>query len=380
MEVTYLSELPGSLGSIGADFNQLLGLIAQYDLVIIQRCYLYLTCKIVKDACDFLRKPLVFETDDDYFHLPETNPGFKPIVEDPTILGGYAEVLKMVDAVTVSTQELKNVIYRFNKNVHVFPNNIDMIYCGEYGPPRKGESVEKAGDNGKLNIKSDHGLITIPSYYMASDDNMSKKTGKTYPKRVVRVGYTGTPTHKEDFETIARSLEKVIEKYKGLIWNIFIGDEYFYQRVNKGIGRLLHIKECPYQLYMFQIRNFDIGIAPLAPNLFNMSKSPIKAIEYASWGIPSILPNYITYTREFTNGVNCLTYNNSREFTECLDTLIGDENLRLKLGQAARDHVRNNRLERSHAERRFNFYRELIEKKGKLFRFLPDLKTEEVLV
>ncbi len=59
---------------------------------------------------------------------------------------------------------------------------------------------------------------------------------------------------------------------------------------------------------MFNIRNIDIGIAPLAPTIFNMSKSDIKAVEYGSWGIPSLLPRYVTYSRNFVEEENCLMY------------------------------------------------------------------------
>jgi glycosyltransferase involved in cell wall biosynthesis len=102
-----------------------------------------------------------------------------------------------------------------------------------------------------------------------------------------------------------------------------------------------------------------------------MSKSSIKAVEYGMWGIPSVLPNYVTYTRNFTNEQNCLTYNNSREFEEQLSRLIDDHDLRETMGQNARDYVRDNRLEHLHAEKRFNLYRDLITSTPKPRRFAP---------
>lgn len=359
--------------------DEVIGLVAQYDIVILQRCYEYLIGKIVKTACDYLQKPFVFETDDDYFHLPPSNPGYPHLTKNPSILAGYAEVLRMADAVTVSTEELKKVIYPYNKNIKVFPNNVEMIYCGEYGPPRKYHTPEEIGEDKKPKVRNDHGLIGLPSYKWEREQTGSKLSKDKTFKKLIRVGYTGTPTHKQDYDTVVRGLQKVAEKYSDKVWLVFIGDPYFAQTVGSDkIGKIACIRDCPYDLYMYQIRNFDIGIAPLYPNMFNMSKSPIKAIEYATWGTPAILPNYVTYTRDFTHEKNCLTYNNQSEFVECLEELINNDEMREGLGRAARDYVKNNHLEHLHSQERYEFYQSLIDSRPPLLKFLPDQKQVEV--
>ncbi len=376
VEYTCIAELPFNPFGSQPPFCELLGLFAQFDLIIIQRCYDFTVCKVVRDACDFLCKPLIFDTDDDYFHLPTTNPGYKSIVENEKILPAFAQALSFMDGITVSTEELRQVIYKFNKNVKVLPNNMSMLFCGEHGPVRR-SNTEEVLEDGKVKIKESHGMISVPSFRRVSEDTPSKKTGIKILQKIIRIGYTGTPTHKEDYETVYRNLEKVLGKFKSIAWGVFIGDRYFFDKVNTGVGRVLFVPPCPYDLYMYQISNFDIGIAPLAPNMFNMSKSPIKALEYASWGVPSILPNYVTYTREFTHNENCLMYNNSFEFAECLEALVTDEELRLKLGRAARDLVKNKRLERDHAEERYEFYKQVIASKNTLYKFLPEDKEAQ---
>lgn len=340
----------------GDDFSEVCRLIEAYDIVIVQRCYKFEVVRTLRIACDLLGKKLIFETDDDYFHLPTSNPCHQE-VNQPGVLRGFVEVLRLADLITVSTQELKDVVYRFNKNVEVLPNNLETVNSGFAGRPSRAYGAEIVKEDGTVTIPNQHGLVSIPAYYR---DKMGAK------KRVIRIGYTGTPSHHEDWETVRYSFEKLVKKYEGRIWVVFIGDRYFYDKLEAGSKRKIHIPVAPYYHYMQHIRNFDIGLAPLVPNVFNMSKSEIKALEYGSWGVPSVLPHFVTYTRTFTHQKNCLTYYNSHEFFECLEELINNDQLREDLGAAARDLVMNSRLESQHALRRYEVYKTMI---------LPPVKT-----
>jgi hypothetical protein len=312
--------------------------ISHYDVILVQRCYVYQVVKIIRDACDVVGRKLIFETDDDYFNLPATNPCY-PEMAKPGQLEGYAEILRMADEIWVSTKELKNTLYMYNRNIRVFSNNIESVMCGEHGFPARGHSKEEPRADGTIEIRNVHGVVTVPSYW----ERDNKKT------RVVRIGYTGTPSHRADFMTIKHKFEKLIDQLGQKVWMVFIGDHWFYENFNAGKGRKLFIPAAQYSLYMYHLRNLDVGIAPLLPDVFNMSKSSIKAVEYGAWGIPAVLPHYITYTRDFTPGENCLTYYNQNEFCEQLYSIVTDGDLRLRLGMAARDYVRDNRLERHHS-------------------------------
>jgi glycosyltransferase involved in cell wall biosynthesis len=364
-----IPELPSN--PFGNAFQELVDLIAQYDLVIVQRCYKYDIVKPIKDACDLLRKKLIFETDDDYLHLPPTNPCYEDL-SGPGIKENYKKILGMVDMVTVSTKELGDTIYPYNKNIHILPNNVQSVLCGDYGTPKRGYLKEESDNEGRVQILNKFGMVGVPAYW---DENEKTR------HRTIRIGYTGTPTHREDFMTIAHTFDKLIDKYKGKIWIVYVGDDWFYRQTLKGRGRIVHVPTTEsYEKYIYHIRNIDIGIAPLVPNIFNMSKSPIKAIEYGMWGIPAVLPNYVTYNREFVHEKNCMLYNNSREFSDALEELINNDELRFKLGLAARDHVRDNRLEHLHAEKRYKIYKELLDSNKKLIKLSPNKVKEEISV
>jgi len=336
----------------------LIDLIEPHDLIIVQRCYKYPLVKLVKKICDIVGKKMVFETDDDYLNLPIYNPCSEEL-KHPEVKAGFIEILKMADLVTVSTQELKNVYALYSKNIEVLPNNVRNVYYA------KDSAVAEPDKDGKVNPYCVFGFLNVPKYI---------KLGNQYVRNI-RIGYTATPTHLVDFNQIKYHLFKVLKRYKKNVTMIYIGDRRFkdihMQEMTGEYYNMIHLDNQPYDLYNFNIRNFDIGLAPLVPDIFNMSKSPLKLLEYGSWGIPAVAPEFITYNREFTNGVNYLSYYNPKEFADQLCELIEKEELRERLGNAAREHVKENRLEWQHAEHRFNIYMDLINSQPGLRRFKP---------
>lgn len=387
------SAIPAIPGNpYGSPFQELYEYISQYDFVVVQRNPKYEQVKLIRDVCDLLGKKLVYETDDDYLHIPPENPAWKEF-SSPEFIAQYKLLLGLADLVTVSTQELKETYYPFNKNIHVLPNNMEYIFAGENLSPKRDHIKEEWDEKGRVQIINRHGLMAVPSWWEEKvKDPMTGNVSGIKKHRTVRIGYTATPSHRADFDTIYRELDKVVAKYEGKIWLVFIGDSYFTTKLSNGRKRtvgqplgedsyLTHINTT-YNMdqYYHHIRNIDIGLAPLTPNIFNMSKSPIKAIEYGSWGIPAILPNYITYTREFTDHKNCLLYNNAKEFGEALEVLINNHELREELGTGARDLVRDRRLERDHTDFRYKIYKDLIDNNPNYLRFIPDKKEEVINV
>jgi glycosyltransferase involved in cell wall biosynthesis len=369
------------------EFETLVNMVSGYDLIIVQRCYLLEIFQKLRQACDFVGIPLVFETDDDYIHLEPDNPAFAGMIgEDflktnPTqqqinekrqhTLNEYVQIISQADLVTVSTEELKKTLNRFNKNIVVLENQVEQVY--EW---RSQDPEHLFIKDGGVQIMEKFGFVSIPSYYLTPDGKSAVLTP--------RVGYTGTPTHRgRDWNTIEEGYKKVIKKLNEKCWFVYIGDpwfNYWHEELKKELrekkpkfgDRNWPISAQPFDMYNLNIRNIDIGMAPVAPTLFNMCKSDLKALELAAWGIPSVLPNYVTYSRHWKHGENCLLYYNAKEFQECMETLINDAQLRMKLGHNALQYVKSSRLESQHAERRYNIYKETIENSTRLKIFKPD--------
>lgn len=366
----------------------LINMIREYDLVIIQRSYLFDFVSRIRTACDFLGKPLVFETDDDYFNLIPSNPAYYGMIPEDVLkrvkddkkelertrlmfLEGYKALLELPDLITVSTEELKRTIYPYNKNVVVLQNNVVRTSQWRDYTPQEEQMIE----DGKVQIRPRHQMWMVPCYH--TDPKTKEKV------QDVRIGYSGTPSHRiEDFKTVEYYWGKLIDRYEKSAWFVYIGDDYFYKihedvRKRRGIElkRSFMLPQCAYDLYNYHLRNLDIGIAPLAPTVFNMSKSDIKAVELGAWGIPCVLPDYITYTRNWKNGENCLTYRNGGEFLQCMELLMSDAKLRVRLGTNALKYVNENRLEKQHSSSRYHVYKDLLDNSYPLKVFTPREET-----
>ena len=357
----YIRHLPRSVRK-EKNLPMLVQLVSQYDLFILQRCHELSVAQAARNACDLAGVPLILEVDDDYMNVPDHNEASK-FLNRPSIQNNYGKIIEMADGVTVSTQEIADTLYQFNKNIKVLPNNMVVLPAGEFFEPRRDLTVEQFDVEGKVSIQAAHGHFSIPAF------RETEKNGVKGHQRLIRVGYSATRYHREDCKTINNALQRILKKYHNVIF-VTIGDEIdkaqkekgeigCHEILTAGLPRCVQINTTPnFRLYYDHLRNIDIGIAPLLPDMFNMSKSPMKALEYASYGIPSVLPNFVTYTREFTHKENCLLYNNEDEFYTQLEKLILDHNLRQKLGEAARDRVRDYRMEYSphNIVERLDFY------------------------
>lgn len=340
-----------------SDLGTLINFVAPFDVVVVQRTTNYMLFWMLRQACDVLGKRLVFETDDDYLNIPFHNPGFGQL-GSPQKRAEFIKILQSADGIIVSTEELRRLYYVFNKNIKVFPNNVLRVHY------HKDICTFEMLDNNKVAAAKHGGVLQFPSYFIAPDGGRRK---------LVRVGYTCTPTHRVDFETVSKEWFKFLKKYKGRVVPMYFGDQWFQEKHRRIMGddNCVYLENQQYAQYINNIRNFDIGIAPLEVNTFNMSKSPIKAIEYASWGIPAVLPNLITYNREFTHRKNCLMYYNRQQFYDSLCELVENPKLRQELGDAARHHVAFNRVEQLHVDERVAFFKELKSQSSELKIFSP---------
>ena len=205
------------------------------------------------------------------------------------------ECLRIVDAVTVTTPELKDQYLNFNENVYVLPNCIDT----DLWKPAK---IEKDG--------------------------------------IVRITWHGGCSHYMDLLSVKDSLAKIAKKYDYVKY-VMCGYEF------KGIFK--DVDEEQYEFhnwvptvahpYKQALLNSDIAILPLKDDLFNRCKSAIKWVEYSSLGIPSVAVNIPPYSPEIEYSKTGFLYNNPEDFEECLEMLINYQMLRFDMGRSARNYV-----------------------------------------
>lgn len=168
------------------------------------------------------------------------------------------------------------------------------------------------------------------------------------PRRL-RIGWSGGVSHYEDWYTIKKPLNELLRKYRFTL--VAVG-AHFPGIIDKELRK--YVEVWPWvgfqaHSYRMMCMNLDIAVIPLADLPFNHYKSPIKFLEFAAMGCPSVVANVTPYKEEVKDGHTALTYDSPERFYDQLERLIISPTLRLAIGGNARSHVINNREAKTNA-------------------------------
>ena len=162
----------------------------------------------------------------------------------------------------------------------------------------------------------------------------------------VRILWQGSVTHHEDLWPLNDSIARVAEKYPQTSW-WFWGAPYKWAVKSIPADRLKLVPWVHFETYKTRLStiNHDINLAPLAPHLFNKSRSAIKWYESSAICKPAatLAQNTGSYGDEIQDGETGLLFSTPAEFEEKLGMLIEQESLRKTLASNAKDWVRTNR-------------------------------------
>ena len=248
-----------------------------------------------------LRKPgskLIYEIDDDMFAIDPRNRAAFALYSKPATLEGLRTAAGLCDLVTVSTEPLATVMAReTDRPVAVLPNCItDAMF-----------DVERS--------RWDR----------------------------VRVGWAGGQGHDSDMRSVAGQIKRFLRRNPQVDFHV-IG--YDYRRLLGGERVYFSTWQTPIETYWRSI-DFDIGIAPLAHNVFNRSKSALKAMEYGALGIPCVASDVAPYRDVIVDGVTGFLIMHEHHWEQRLAELANDADLRASMGAAAKAHVRRFALSRN---------------------------------
>ena len=158
--------------------------------------------------------------------------------------------------------------------------------------------------------------------------------------RPVTVFYgSATKAHKQDFKTILEpALVQMAQKYRSRLRVVLVGHfDPTRALFDTGADVVVYPTNPDIRAYWDRLRQADIALAVLERSPFNDSKSEIKWLEAAAMGIPCVLSRTATYECVVENertGFLCTT---TSEFAAAFDRLIGEPNLRERVGAAARE-------------------------------------------
>lgn len=272
--------------------------------------------KAVVEAWEHLRqrgRKLVYEVDDDLFHVdPENTKAFE-YYSRPVVQEGMRRAIRAAHLVTVTREPLAEVIRQQtgHENVVVLPNCVDESLL----------SIERK------------------------------------PNERVTIGWGGSGTHDRDWRGVP--LKRFLGRNPQVVFHT-VGAPYGF---DLGLAQIRDVREL--QALNVQLRQlnqhfeladnwkhstwiddhqeypkalkFDVGIIPLHDTAFNQSKSYIKALEMAALGIPVVASHAGPYPSFVQHGKTGFLVKRDHEWEKYLHQLVNDEDMRLEMGRNARE-------------------------------------------
>ncbi len=201
----------------------------------------------------------------------------------------------------------------------------------------------------------------------------AREARKKYLRRVkespeVRLGYfSGTVSHNKDFATVIPALKIILEKYKNvklyLVGYLDVNDK-FYQEFSKQIVQLPFV---PRREHYKNIAEVDINLAPLEMTDFCQAKSELKFFEAGIIGIPTVATRNQTFleaineeSESLKECVSCLHPKRNgllagdvTEWVKKLELLIENKEMRVSIGERARQVVLKKYLTSSGGSREY---------------------------
>lgn len=256
------------------------------------------------------KKPTVYELADDICAIPSWNPVhffFKN--RENTIL--FKRIANFCNAVQFSVPELQRLYGYLNPCSKVFPNQITNV-----GP---------------------------------------EKNYKDY-KNVI-VGWGGSQGHLEDIAAIAAPLTDWIMSRNDVNLYLMCSDSIWSLFEKLPQARKKRFKTGSLNDYYAFLKQIDIGLAPLNNSGFNRSRSDVKFLEYAAFGVVPVVQNAKPYAQTVQHDQTGYLFDDTAEMLDGLDMLVKNVACIPRIARAARQYVIKERLEHAHGKSRIAFYR-----------------------
>ncbi len=185
-----------------------------------------------------LGKRIVYEIDDAYDALEPSHPRHE-FYQDPETRESVEAMIRMADAVTVTTPALADRLFRMAKRIQVIPNLIPVSTW----PKRKNPDPER-----------------------------------------FRILWAGSASHQDDLALVAPALTRFLREFPKAQFVCF-GQEAPQGIPHDQMVSLAFTEFDQYPLVLAGVAA-DVAIAPLVDNAFNRCKSNVKLLEYWATGYP----------------------------------------------------------------------------------------------
>lgn len=281
----------------------------EFDVLVIQRTAVH--SDFVDELIAYCKSAgvkIVYETDDDLINIDTTHKEYKNYI---TFLKSIKKIAKNADIITVSTENLKDIMSRYG-NAVLIPNRLEESLWATKGIPIIREN------------KSNNILM----------------------------GYIGSYTHEGDIKMlkgVVCEARKRLLSESGISLNFeIIGgqdtSEKWFQHINVP-------KNCiEYPLFVEYLvkatMHWDFAVAPLADTAINRSKSALKYLEYSAIKLPGIYSDIGEYSSIVKNNKTGILISNNEidSWVSHICEMAKSMALRQMLAQNAYEDVMQNYL------------------------------------
>jgi glycosyltransferase involved in cell wall biosynthesis len=160
----------------------------------------------------------------------------------------------------------------------------------------------------------------------------------------VTVGWAGGTSHEGDWEWVKSGVSRAVRMLPQTKLR-FVGSDYR-PKMKLPAERMEHTEWVQdVDTYWRQGLDFQVGLAPLRPEMFNRAKSEIKLMEYAARGVATVASDYGPYADFIEDGVDGLLVRKPRDWTDAIEFLVKDPQARQRMVRNAHAKVRHHTIE-----------------------------------
>jgi len=206
------------------------------------------------------------------------------------------KLFKKANVVTTTTEAMRKQLLKYNKNVVVTPNAIDMTIFNASKRQRK-----------------------LDGYF--------------------RIGWTFSPSHFPDWFDIRKTLEKFMADNKDCKLVMFSQEKFGSDIPDDQIEHYGWTNSHNEYANNMLESGVDVAICPLSDHKFNYFKSPLKWLEWGSIKIPSIVSK-VMYNNHVKHRTDALVYKTQADLYNQLTELKNNAELTKTIGENAYNRIK----------------------------------------
>lgn len=313
---------------------------------------------------------------DDYWAPEKSHPMYHAAVKEK-LTEKITNAFRCVDWVTTTTNIFANHIKKYNPNVEVMPNALNMQEKQWQNDLFKPNDKVRFAFIGGSSHMADIELMRSSMNILNNDTELIGKfqivmcgydvrgfttevgpngehlnTRKIDPSETIWNKFEEVFTDKYNPNIISPEYKKYLQKYSNKEYNKDIYNENFVRRWTLPLTRYgEHYNFC------------DVAMAPLVENTFNAVKSELKIIESGLKNKVLIAQDFGIYKDLIKDGETGLlipTKDNARGWYKAIKKLIKEPELRIKLAKNLNDFVKNKYTIETTTNERVKFYKKII--------------------